>query len=187
MTQLTLIAALDRRRTIGYKGDLPWHLPADLRRFKRITMGHPLVMGRATYESIGRPLPGRENIVLTRNPDFEAPGCTVVHSIDDAIARAEGLGADEAMIIGGESVFRRTLARADRMHLTVVDGDYPGDTFFPDFDGNEWKVVSADHYPADDENEAAMTFVQLEATADPPLTVGESKGPGELPEVLRQL
>ncbi len=182
--QITLVAALDEHRVIGHRGDLPWRLPADLKHFKRITMGHPLVMGRKTHESIGKPLPGRENIVLTRNRDYTAAGCTIAHSLDAAITHAANAGSGQVMVIGGASIFRRALPRATRMHLTVVAGRYDGDTFFPSFNSEQWRVVSSKQHPADDSNEAAMTFVQLQAVADPPLEVGDAAGPGELPAVL---
>lgn len=180
-----LVAALDEHRVIGHRGELPWRLPADLRHFKQVTMGHPLVMGRRTHESIGKPLPGRENIVLSRNPDFTAPGCTVATSLDEAYDCVESLDASRAMIIGGASLFHRTLPEADRMFLTLVVGTYPGDTFFPPFDSDEWTVANRQLHPADDDNEAPMVFVELKANDEPPHTVGKPKGPGPLPTVLR--
>ena len=123
---VSLVVAMARNRVIGRDNALPWRLPADLAYFKRVTMGHPVIMGRRTYESIGRPLPGRHNIVVSRNRAFHAPGCTVVGSLEEAW-RAAG-DADEACVIGGTTLFRETLPIADRIHLTEVEADVEGDT-----------------------------------------------------------
>ena len=131
-----LIAAVARNGTIGADGGLPWHLPADLQRFKALTMGHPMVMGRRTFDSIGRALPGRRTIVVTRDPDWSAPGVEVAHSVDEAIdlaltAATASSRADRCMVVGGGEIYRQTIDRADRLELTHVDADVVGDTRFP--------------------------------------------------------
>ena len=157
---ISLIYASDAQGLIGRDNDLPWRLPADLRHFKRTTMGKPLVMGRKTHESIGRPLPGRLNIVVTRQLDYDAPGCTVVHSID--AAREAAAGAEEVMVIGGADIYRLFLPVADRLYHTEVDGTFDGDVFFPDFDRSEWTEVSREAHAADDRNPTAYAFVVWE-------------------------
>jgi dihydrofolate reductase len=153
--RITLIAAMAANRAIGLGGGLPWRLPADMKRFKALTPGHPMVMGRKTFESIGgSPLPGRWTVVLTRDRSWSAPGVEVAHTIDEAlamaIAMAESTGDGEVFVAGGEDVFRLALDRADRIQLTRIDRDFPGDTFFPEFDEAQWRVVEReDHGPTD--------------------------------------
>ena len=130
----SLVVAVARNGVIGRDNALPWRLPADLAHFKKVTMGHPVVMGRRTYESIGKPLPGRQNIVVTHNRGYDAPGCTVVGSLDDAW-RAAGT-ADEVSIIGGTTLFEETLPIADVIHLTEIETNVENNTFFPHFDRN---------------------------------------------------
>jgi len=127
---ISLIAAMARNRVIGRNNKMPWDLPSDLHRFKETTMGHPLIMGRKTFESIGHPLPGRKNIVITRRQGFGPAGCIVARDLRSAIALCEG--ADEVFICGGEAVFREAMAFADRIYLTVINKDFDGDTFFPE-------------------------------------------------------
>jgi dihydrofolate reductase len=134
----------------------PWRLSDDLRRFKETTMGKPIIMGRKTWESIGRPLPGRLNIVITRQPDFAAAGCEVVRSVGDAIAAAGD--ADEIMIIGGSQVYQRALPLADRLYLTRVHTEIEGDAFFPDVDKKTWMLVSDERHAADERNEFDYSF-----------------------------
>jgi dihydrofolate reductase len=155
-----LVAALGRNRMIGADGGMPWHLPADLAHFKRVTLGHPVIMGRATFESIGRPLPGRRNIVLSRR-GFDAPrGVECAASLDEALDR---LDADvPAMIIGGGQVYAEALPAADRMELTLVDARPDGDTRFPDWSRAEWRLVASEARPADDDNPHRLVFVTLE-------------------------
>jgi dihydrofolate reductase len=138
--RISLIVAMARNRVIGRNNALPWRLPEDLKRFKAITMGHPIIMGRKTYESIGRPLPGRANIVVTRSGQFEAPGCTVVRSPQAALDACAG--ADEAFVIGGADIYRAFLDRADRLLVTEIDADFEGDAYFPDFDPEEWRETA---------------------------------------------
>lgn len=139
--RISLIVAMSQNRVIGRDNQLPWKLSADLKRFKALTMGHALIMGRKTYDSIGRPLPGRTNIVVTRNPSLAIPGVTVVHGLREAMAQASG---DEVFVIGGEQIFKETLPRADSIYLTVIEADYEGDTFFPPLADNVWKVVESE-------------------------------------------
>jgi dihydrofolate reductase len=138
---------------------LPWRLPADLAHFKKVTMGHPVVMGRRTYESIGKPLPGRKNIVITSTPNLTAPGCVVVGSLEDAWKAAGD--ADEVFMIGGTTLFAETLPIADVIHLTEVEADVPGDTFFPDFDRREWNEKEIARHPADERHAYPMRILEL--------------------------
>jgi dihydrofolate reductase len=159
--RISLIAAMAANRSIGIDGRLPWHLPADLKHFKALTMGHTMVMGRKTYESISAgPLPGRSTIVITHQAGYSPPGVRVAHSLDEALALAEG---EEVFVAGGEEIFRLALdqGRADRMYLTRIEKDYPGDTFFPEFDESAWKVVEREDFPATERN-PAFTFLTLD-------------------------
>jgi dihydrofolate reductase len=152
-----------RNRVIGRDNALPWRLPEDLAYFKRVTMGHPIVMGRRTYESIGRPLPGRLNIVVSRNKDFTAPGCRLVGSIEEAWQAAGD--AEEVSVIGGTSIFDAALPRADVIHLTEVDADVEGDTWFPAFDRREWEEHEVLRHAADARHEHPFRIVRLERRA----------------------
>jgi dihydrofolate reductase len=142
----SLIVAMDRQRVIGNEGRLPWHLSADLQRFKRRTMGHHIIMGRRTWESIGRLLPGRVSIVITRNPRFAAPGALLANSLSEALALASA--DNEPFVIGGEQVFRAALPLARRIYLTQVLGEFPGDVWFPELSAQEWKQVHSEHHRA---------------------------------------
>lgn len=137
---------------------MPWHLPADLARFKALTMGKPIVMGRRTYESIGKPLPGRRNIVVTRDRTFAADAIDVVHSLDEALDMTGAV--DEVMVIGGGQLYREVLPRAGRVELTEIDIDLDGDTFFPDL-GDGWREVAREARPADDRNPYDLAFITL--------------------------
>ena len=155
----SIVVAVARNGVIGRDNQLPWKLPKDLAYFKRVTMGHPVVMGRRTWQSIGKALPGRLNIVVTRNPSLEAPGATVVASLDEAWKAAGD--AAEVSIIGGTSIFRETLPIADRIHLTEVEADVEGDTFFPEFDRGEWVEQEVERHPADERHEYPFRIVLL--------------------------
>ena len=155
---ITIIAAMARNRAIGLAGGMLWHLPGELRHFKETTMGKPIVMGRKTWESIGRALPGRQNIVVTRNREYSAPGCLVVPSLAGAIERAEG---DEIMVIGGGELYRQALPAADRMVLTLVDCAPSADTWFPRWNENEWSEISRRSQSTDKNNELAFEVVEL--------------------------
>jgi dihydrofolate reductase len=153
---ITLIVAVADSGVIGRNNTLPWHLPEDLKRFKRLTLGKPIVMGRKTFESIGKPLPGRQNIVLTREPNYRRDGLTVVHDADEAL-RAAG-EAGEVMIIGGADLFRLFLPRAGRVHLTRVHADVEGDVMWPALDDRVWQVIEREAHAADERHAHAMTF-----------------------------
>lgn len=153
--RVSLIAAMDPGCVIGIENRLPWRLPADLRRFKELTMGHTLIMGRKTFESIGRPLPGRITIVVTRQKDYAPAGVVVAHSVDEALARAEGR---EVFIAGGEEIFRQTLDRADRLYLTRLQREFPGDAFFPEFDESAWRLVQWERHGPTEEAFIPHTF-----------------------------
>ena len=157
---ISLIVAASTNNVIGAAGDLPWRLSADLRRFKAITMGKPIVMGRKTYESIGRPLPGRQNIVITRQPAYSAEGCTVVASPNEAIEAAGD--AAEIMIIGGGHIYSAFLPMADRIYLTRVHAEIKGDTFLPRIRESDWRVESDESYAADENNDYDVDFVILD-------------------------
>jgi dihydrofolate reductase len=147
MKKISLIAAMAANRVIGRHNRLPWHLPADLKRFKRLTLGHTLIMGRKTFESIGRPLPGRSTVVVTRQTDYAPPGVQVAHSVQEALSLAE---VEEVFIAGGAELFAETLPLADRLHLTLIEKDFEGDTFFPDFDPAEWRLVEEERHEPDE-------------------------------------
>lgn len=153
---VTLIVAVADSGVIGRNNTLPWHLPEDLKRFKRLTLGKPVVMGRKTFESIGKPLPGRQNIVVTRDPNYSGNGVTVVHGADDAVRAAAGAG--EIMVIGGAELFRQFLPLAGRVHLTRVHGNVEGDVHWPALDDRQWRVVEREEYAADERHAYAMTF-----------------------------
>ena len=156
----SLVVAVARNGVIGRDNRLPWKLPDDLAYFKRVTMGHPIVMGRRTWESIGKPLPGRKNIVVTRQRDYQAAGCTVVHSLDEAWSAAGD--ADEVCVIGGTTLFEESLPIADRIHLTEVEAEVEGDTFFPTFDRGEWQEREVERHPADARHAYPFRIVVLE-------------------------
>jgi dihydrofolate reductase len=157
---ISLVVAASINNVIGSDGGLPWHLPDDLRHFKRLTTGKPVVMGRRTFESIGRPLPDRRNIVMTRDPDYAAKGCDVVSSVSEALDLVGD--ADEAMIIGGGQVYREFLAHAERIYLTRVRADVEGDTHFPEIDETAWQLVSAEHHESDDKHGYAFDMMVFE-------------------------
>ena len=156
--RLTLVAAIAKNRAIGIDGRMPWHLPGELRHFKALTLGHPVLMGRKTHESIGRPLPGRRNIVISRNAGYRAEGCEVAGSLDEALALA---GEGEAMLIGGGELYRLALPRADRMVLTLVDLEPEADTWFPAWEARDWQEASRREHRADGDNPVAFTVVDL--------------------------
>ena len=155
-----MIAAMDRNRLIGNNNQLPWHLPADFAHFKAVTMGKPIIMGRKTYESIGKPLPGRRNIVLSRNKTLCYEGVDCVSSFDEALALVAD--EDEVMIIGGSTIYEMLLPRADRLYLTFVEADFEGDAWFPAIDPDIWQEVESRTHPADEKNAYACRFVTYE-------------------------
>lgn len=155
---LSLIAAVGQNRVIGKDNGLPWKLRADLKHFKDITTGHTVIMGSKTYESIGRPLPNRTNIVLTSDTSFTTSGCLVAHSLDQAIEMAH----NDAFIIGGANLYEQAIDIVSRMYLTYVHASPDGDVFFPEFDTTKWKEVSREDHKADEENEFDYSFLILE-------------------------
>ncbi len=158
--RLNLIVATARNRVIGAGNKMPWHLPADFAWFKRQTLGHPVIMGRKTFESIGKPLPGRTNLVVTRNAAWHAEGVQACTSLDDALARCRHEG--DVFVIGGATLYGQALPQADRIFLTQVDAAPSGDTWFPALDPAHWRQVSREHVAADARNAFAMEFLVLE-------------------------
>lgn len=156
--RLSAIVAMAANRVIGAGNQLPWRLSADLARFKRLTMGHTLVLGRKTYESIGRPLPGRTFIVVTRQRDYAPAGVTVAHSVDEALALARARGDDEVFIAGGADIYAQTMDRIDRLYLTRIERDVPGDTYFPEVDLSGWRLVEEERHPEGDLPFAFLTY-----------------------------
>ena len=163
---LAIIVAQAKNRVIGVNNKLPWHLPEDLRYFKQVTMGKPIIMGRKTFDSIGRPLPGRTNIVITRQEDYKPANVEVVNSLDAAIEMAESIalinGIDEAMVIGGAQIYAEALDKAQRLYLTEVDADINGDAWFPDFDRSAWQEVGREDFAAEGPNPYNYSFVVLD-------------------------
>lgn len=158
---VSLLVAMDEKRGIGKDNLLPWRLSADLRRFKELTMSHHIIMGRKTFESIGRQLPGRVMVVITRNTGYHMPGCLIAHSLDEALALAAERGETEAFVIGGGEIFIPALRVADRIYLTLVHADLPVDVFFPAFSLDDWSVEESIIHPADEKNEYPSTFYLL--------------------------
>lgn len=156
--EIVLVAALGRNRVIGADGGMPWHLPADLKHFKAVTLGHPIIMGRRTFESIGRPLPGRRNIVLSTSMDESGDGVDVFGSLDQALSAIDD---ETVMVIGGGMLYAQALPRADRLELTFVDAEPDGDTHFPPIDRHEWRLTAMQRRGADDDNEYALTFCTM--------------------------
>ncbi|MCA1054549.1 dihydrofolate reductase [Rossellomorea aquimaris] len=158
---ISFIVAMDKNSAIGKNNELPWHLPADLAFFKKVTMGSPIVMGRKTHESIGKALPGRENIVITRDKQYEAEGCTIIHSIEEITAVAPNV-QDEVFVIGGAEIFKEAFPHADRLYLTLIEDEFDGDTFFPPFNRDEWDVISREKGPKDEKNPYDYYFMILD-------------------------
>ena len=152
---ISLIAAMDKNRLIGRENGLPWHLPADFKHFKEVTMAKPVIMGRKTFESIGKPLPGRTNIVISRS-GFNAEGIIVVDAIENALKAADD--AEEVMVIGGASFYEQMIDKADRLYLTHVDAECEGDAWFPAFDLSDWEIVSEEEHDADEKNNYSFTI-----------------------------
>jgi dihydrofolate reductase len=159
---ISLLVAMDENRGIGKDGKLPWRLSSDLKRFRELTMGHHIIVGRKTFESIGKPLPGRQTIIVTRNLGYAVEGCLVAGSVGSAIELAESRGETEAFVIGGADIYSQALAVADRVYLTEVHAVVDADTFFPQFNRNDWKDTECSYQPADEKNQHACTFRLLE-------------------------
>ena len=158
--KIALIVATDQQGLIGKDNDLPWKISADLQYFKKVTMGKPLIMGRNTHESIGRPLPGRQNIIVTKNHSYQAEGCTIVHSMQAALSEAKE--ADEVMIMGGASLYTQLLPQADKLYLTLIHANLEGDTWFPEWYSEQWQQISREDHLADDKNEYPYSFIVYE-------------------------
>lgn len=159
---ISLIVAMDRNRGIGVNNTLPWRLSADLKMFKQLTMGHHIIFGRKTYESIGKPLPGRTTIIITRNIQYNAEGCIVVQTIEQAIDVARNAGEEECFICGGAEIYNQSLDVADKLYLTEVHADVHADTFFPQIGEQEWQTISKQDFPSDEKNQYDFTFRTLE-------------------------
>jgi dihydrofolate reductase len=159
---ISLIVAMDEKRGIGKAGTLPWRLSADLRRFRELTMGHHLIVGRKTFESIGKALPGRQMIVITRNPRFKPEGCMMADSVQAAVDLARQRGETEVFVIGGAEIYAQTLDAADRIYLTQVHAEVDADTFFPEQKPDSWAETLTAFQPADDKNQYSFTFKRLE-------------------------
>lgn len=162
--KISMIAAMGKNRVIGLDNKMPWHLPADLQWFKKVTLGSPIIMGRKTYDSIGRPLPGRLNIILSRNKNLKIEGCSVVNSLDAAIqlAKESDNTKDEIFITGGSHLYNKFVSKADRLYLTLIDEEFEGDTYFPDYTEFNWENVSEIFNSSDDKNPHSYTFLTLD-------------------------
>ena len=151
----SIIVAMAENRTIGIDNTLPWHLSADLKKFREVTTGHTIIMGRKTYDSIGRPLPKRRNIVITRQEGLDIEGCEVVNSIEEALKLSEG---EKAFIIGGEQIYRQSLDLVDELYITKVQVEVQGDAWFPEFDESSWQLVEEEKFTADEKNDHNFAF-----------------------------
>jgi dihydrofolate reductase len=158
---VSILVAMDERRGIGRDNRLPWRLSSDLKRFRELTMGHHIIVGRKTFESIGKPLPGRETIVVTRDTDYRAEGCLVARSLEEAIEMARERGESEVFICGGAAIYRDSLAASDRMYLTLVHAEVNADTFFPEWNAGEWVELESADREADEKNQYPFTFKLL--------------------------
>ena len=161
MTILSMIVAHANNRVIGKENDMPWHLPADLAYFKKTTLGKPIIMGRKTFESIGRPLPGRKNIVISRNADYQHDGIEVVTSVEEALKCAGDI--EEVMVIGGGAIYQHCLPAANRLYITHIDADIAGDTYFPEYStDSDWQLVKEQGFRADEKNAHNLNFCVYE-------------------------
>lgn len=167
--RLSMMVAKASNNVIGRNNKLPWYLPNDLKYFKQVTFGKPVIMGRKTWESLKGPLPGRTNIVITRQPDYQAEGAKVVATVDDAITMAENVafieGQEEAVIMGGAEIYVLALPQTERLYLTEVHADVEGDTFFPEYDTSEWQEVGREDFTAEGPNPYDYSFVVYERKA----------------------
>jgi len=161
---VSIIAAVSKNFVIGYKGKIPWYIPEDLKRFKKITSGHHIIIGRKTYEAIGHPLPDRTNVVITRNKKYKAQGCVIVNSFKEAVMFAKKNKEKEAFIIGGEQVYNLALPIADKIYLTRVHHNFKGDSFFPKINTDNWKEISGQNHPKDKNHPFPYDFIIFEKT-----------------------
>ncbi|MES2418712.1 MAG: dihydrofolate reductase [Bacteroidota bacterium] len=160
MNKLSIVVAISANNAIGKNNQLLWHLPSDLKHFKEITSGHPIIMGRKTFDSIGKPLPNRRNIIITRKTGLTIPGVEVTHSLAEAISLCKN--ENEAFIVGGAEIYKEALAFTDRIYLTTVHQTYEADVFFSEIKHSEWKVINQEYHPADEKNNVAYTFSTME-------------------------
>jgi dihydrofolate reductase len=158
---ISLIVAMDRQRGIGAGNKLPWRLSADLKKFRELTLGHHIIVGRKTFESIGQPLPGRQTIIVTRDASYQAAGCYVVHSVEEAIALAKARAESEVFICGGAEIYAQSVGLADRLYLTLVETEVTADAFFPAWEASAWTEAEATHHEADEKNQYPFTFKLL--------------------------
>ena len=164
--KIAIIAAMGENRAIGFQGKIPWHLPADFKHFKELTMGHPIIEGSKTFESIGKALPGRTNIVIARDMEYKAEGCLVAHSFDEALGLAErSEGANEVFVCGGGQIYALALPRAEVLYVTKVRGIFEGDVFFPELDERTWHLVGEEKHSADEKNAFEYSFCVYERIA----------------------
>jgi len=157
---IALVVAAAENNVIGKDNNLIWHLPADLQHFKSITMGHPMLMGRKTFESIGKPLPGRTTIIITTQQDYKAEGCVVTHSLQEAIEKGRELD-EQLYVIGGAEIYRRILPQADTIYLTRVHESFDGDAYFPELQEDAWQLIAEEHHEPDEKNKYSYTFQTL--------------------------
>ena len=157
---IAIIVAVAENNVIGKDNQLIWHLPADLRHFKQKTMGHPMIMGRKTFEAIGKPLPGRTTIIVTRQTDFKVEGCLVVHSVEEAIAKGKELD-EQISVVGGAEIYKQALPFVDTIYLTRVHHTFEGDTYFPELQDEDWEQVSEEYHEPDEKNNYSYTFLEL--------------------------
>lgn len=163
---ISIIVAVSKNGAIGKDNQLLWRLPEDLKRFKKLTLGHPIIMGRKTFDSIGKPLPGRKSIVITRNPDFQFDDVIVVHSVNEALSEAKKLNSEEAFIIGGGEVYKLALPLADKLYITEVETEIDGDTYFKIDQPENWVVTERTVHQADDRHDFGYNFVNYEKKQD---------------------
>ena len=155
---IIILVAVAENNVIGKDNELPWYLPADLKYFKKTTLGHPVIMGRKSYESIGRPLPKRTNIVLTRDPYYLSSNILIAHNLKEALSLAEGLDSEELFVIGGAAIYEASFPWLERLYITEVHESFEGDTFFPEWDQDEWNLISEQHHESDEKNEYDYSF-----------------------------
>ncbi|WP_186577750.1 dihydrofolate reductase [Aquibacillus kalidii] len=159
---ISLLLAMDQNRVIGYKNDLPWKLPNDLKFFKELTTSNVIIMGRKTFDSMGRPLPNRRNVIMTRDTSYKQPGCDVIHSIDTIIEWEKQNPEIEYFVIGGGNIFNQVLPYANRMYITLIEEAFPGDTFFPEFEEEEWNITKKEKGQKDEKNPYDYYFIQYD-------------------------
>ncbi len=157
---IAIVVAASENNVIGKDNQLIWHLPADLRYFKNLTMGHPILMGRKTYESIGKPLPGRTTVIITRQHDLQMPGCIVTNSLDEAIAEAQKLDQD-VYIIGGAEIYRQAISKADTIYLTRLHHHFDGDAYFSELAEGDWETINTDKHEPDEKNKYSYSFITM--------------------------